>query len=78
MFAESNRELLRRLSDLTAARDPIEALRGRTLGLFLAFCVEDPGRYQAALFQRTIPWIRAQPGSLPRAGVGYVLAKRRA
>src|ERR1700726_4727375 len=44
MFAESNREMLRRLSDLAVVRDPIEGLRERTR-LFLAFCVEDPGRY---------------------------------
>jgi AcrR family transcriptional regulator len=59
MFAESNRELLRRVNDLTAARDPIEALRGRTR-MFIAFCVEDPGRYQL-LFQRTIPGFEPSP-----------------
>jgi AcrR family transcriptional regulator len=59
MFAESNRELLRRVNDLAVARDPIEALRGRTR-LFLAFCVEDPGRYQL-LFQRTIPGFEPSP-----------------
>ncbi|MFZ0179100.1 MAG: TetR/AcrR family transcriptional regulator [Candidatus Dormiibacterota bacterium] len=59
MFAESNLELLRRVNDLTAARDPIEALRGRTR-MFMAFCVEDPGRYQL-LFQRTIPGFEPSP-----------------
>jgi AcrR family transcriptional regulator len=59
MFAESNRELLRRANGLTAARDPIEALRGRTR-MFIAFCVEDPGRYQL-LFQRTIPGFEPSP-----------------
>jgi AcrR family transcriptional regulator len=59
MFAESNRELLRRVNDLAVARDPIEALRGRTR-LFLAFCVEDPARYQL-LFQRTIPGFEPSP-----------------
>jgi AcrR family transcriptional regulator len=59
MFAESNRELLRRVNDLAVARHPIEALRGRTR-LFLAFCVEDPGRYQL-LFQRTIPGFEPSP-----------------
>jgi AcrR family transcriptional regulator len=59
MFAESNRELLRRVNDLAAARDPIEALRGRTR-MFIAFCVEDPGRYQL-LFQRTIPGFEPSP-----------------
>ena len=59
LFAESNRELLRRLNDLAAVRDPIEGLRARTR-LFLAFCVEDPGRYQL-LFQRTIPGFEPSP-----------------
>jgi AcrR family transcriptional regulator len=59
MFAESNRELLRRMHDLAATRDPIAALRARTR-LFLAFCVEDPGRYQL-LFQRTIPGFEPSP-----------------
>jgi AcrR family transcriptional regulator len=59
MFAESNRELLRRMHDLAATRDPIEALRARTR-LFLAFCVEDSGRYQL-LFQRTIPGFEPSP-----------------
>jgi AcrR family transcriptional regulator len=61
MFAESNRELLRRINRLAATRDPIEALRARTK-LFLAFCVEDPGRYQL-LFQRTIPGFEPSPDS---------------
>jgi AcrR family transcriptional regulator len=59
MFAESNRELLRRMHGLASTRDPIEALRARTR-LFLAFCVEDPGRYQL-LFQRTIPGFAPSP-----------------
>src|SRR6202140_4225974 len=59
MFAESNRELLRRVNDLAVARDPIEALRARTR-MFIAFCVEDPGRYQL-LFQRTIPGFEPSP-----------------
>jgi AcrR family transcriptional regulator len=61
MFAESNRELLRRVNDLEAVRDPIEALRGRTR-VFFAFCLEDPGRYQL-LFQRTIPGFEPSPES---------------
>ena len=59
MFAESNRELLRRMHGLAATLDPIEALRARTR-LFLGFCVEDPGRYQL-LFQRTIPGFEPSP-----------------
>jgi AcrR family transcriptional regulator len=59
MFAESNRELLRRMSELTALRDPIDALHQRAR-IFLAFCVEDPGRFQL-LFQRTIPGFEPSP-----------------
>lgn len=59
MFAELNRELLRRVNGLTATRDPIEALRGRTR-MFITFCVEDPARYQL-LFQRTIPGFEPSP-----------------
>jgi AcrR family transcriptional regulator len=59
MFAESNRELLRRMSALASARDPVEALRERAR-LFMTFCAEDPGRYQL-LFQRTIPGFEPSP-----------------
>jgi AcrR family transcriptional regulator len=59
MFAESNRELLHRMSALASVRDPVEALRERAR-LFLAFCAEDPGRYQL-LFQRTIPGFEPSP-----------------
>ncbi len=59
MFAESNRELLHRVNELSAVGDPIEGLRARTR-LFLTFCVEDPGRYQL-LFQRTIPGFQPSP-----------------
>lgn len=59
MFAESNRELLRRVSVLAASRDPIAGLRERAR-LFLAFCAEDPARYQL-LFQRTIPGFEPSP-----------------
>src|ERR1039457_7189691 len=59
MFAESNRELLHRMSALASVRDPVEALRERP-GLFLPFCAEDPGRYQL-LFQRTIPGFEPSP-----------------
>jgi AcrR family transcriptional regulator len=61
MFAESNRELLRRLNDLPAARDPIRGLR-RLARVFLDFCIEDPERYQL-LFQRTIPRFEPSPES---------------
>ncbi len=59
MFAESNRELLHRLSALEATRDPAEALRERAR-IFLAFCAEDLSRYQL-LFQRTIPGFEPSP-----------------
>ncbi|HWF57677.1 MAG TPA: TetR/AcrR family transcriptional regulator [Candidatus Dormibacteraeota bacterium] len=61
MFAEGNTELLRRLTELAPARDPVQTLR-RGLHLFLAFCVEDPVRYQL-LFQRTIPGFEPSPES---------------
>jgi AcrR family transcriptional regulator len=59
MFAESNRELLRRMSALASVRDPVEALRERAR-LFLGFCAEDPARYQL-LFQRSIPGFEPSP-----------------
>jgi AcrR family transcriptional regulator len=59
MFAESNLELLRRVSVLDTAADPVGALRERAR-LFLAFCAEDQGRYQL-LFQRTIPGFEPSP-----------------
>src|ERR1039458_2117589 len=61
MFAESNRELLRRLNDLPAARDPIRGLR-RLARVFLDFCIEDPERYEL-LFQRPIPRFEPSPES---------------
>jgi AcrR family transcriptional regulator len=59
MFAESNRELLRRLGVLADVRDPVESLRERAR-IFLTFCAEDPSRYQL-LFQRTIPGFEPSP-----------------
>jgi len=59
MFGESNVELLRRLTEPTPASDPDEALRA-VARTFLAFCVEDPVRYQL-LFQRTIPKFEPSP-----------------
>src|ERR1700681_35628 len=53
MFAESNRELLRRLSELEPNGDPSERL-ARHARVFIDFSVEDPVRYQL-MFQRTIP-----------------------
>lgn len=59
MFAESNHELLRRLTDLPPTLDPVEGLR-RHARVFLAFCGEDPERHQL-LFQRTIPRFEPSP-----------------
>jgi AcrR family transcriptional regulator len=59
MFAESNRDLLRRITTLAAVSDPVEGLRLRAR-TFLDFCVEDPARYQL-LFQRTIPNFEPSP-----------------
>ncbi len=59
LFRESNEELLRRLTDLRAARDPVAGLRA-VRRVFIEFCVEDAGRYQL-LFQRPIPGF--QPSS---------------
>lgn len=53
MFAEANRELLARFEAMPPVEDPVDALR-LTAHTFVAFCVEDPARYQL-LFQRTIP-----------------------
>lgn len=61
MFEESNRELLRRVGELATIHDPVEALRQRAK-LFLAFCGEDPGRFQL-LFQRTIPGFEPSPAA---------------
>jgi len=61
MFADGNRELLRRKRDLPESADPEQLVRlhGR---LFLDFAVEDPVRYQL-LFQRTIPGFEPSPES---------------
>jgi AcrR family transcriptional regulator len=59
MFGESNRELLRRMTDLSPADTPEDGVRERAR-VFLHFCVEDPVRYQL-LFQRTIPRFEPSP-----------------
>src|SRR4030088_2885778 len=59
MFAESNEELLRRLTALKPGHDPVAALRAEKR-VFIEFCVEDPARYQL-LFQRTIPGVQPSP-----------------
>jgi AcrR family transcriptional regulator len=59
MFAESNRELVHRISGMAGTNDPKEALRERAR-MFLTFCMEDLGRFQL-LFQRTIPGFQPSP-----------------
>jgi AcrR family transcriptional regulator len=59
MFAESNRELLRRLSELEPSGEPSERLAGHAR-VFIDFSVEDPVRYQL-MFQRTIPGFEPSP-----------------
>jgi AcrR family transcriptional regulator len=74
MFGESNRELLRRLTELGSTGDPSEAL-ARHLRVFLDFCVEDPVRYQL-LFQRTIPGFEPSPESYSPATEALDVARR--
>jgi AcrR family transcriptional regulator len=59
MFAESNRELLHRLTDVETTGDPIVRLT-RNARVFIDFSVEDPVRYQL-MFQRTIPGFEPSP-----------------
>lgn len=61
MFAEANRELLRRSDALERADDADEALH-REARLWVRFAVEDPVRYQL-LYQRTIPGFEPSPES---------------
>jgi AcrR family transcriptional regulator len=59
MFAESNHELLSRVTAPAPTRDAVEGLR-LIARIFLEFCVEDPVRYQL-LFERTIPRFEPSP-----------------
>jgi AcrR family transcriptional regulator len=59
MFAESNHELLSRLTAPAPTRDAAEELRF-IARIILEFCVEDPVRYQL-LFERTIPRFEPSP-----------------
>ena len=61
MFAEANRELLRRFNDLEQRTDPDESLR-QEARLWVGFAIEDPVRYQL-LYQRTIPGFEPSPES---------------
>lgn len=67
MFAEANLELLGRVDRSAAPDDPVAALRQRA-HRFVAFCTEDPARYQL-LFQRTIPGFEPSDES-------YAIARR--
>jgi AcrR family transcriptional regulator len=53
MFAHGMRTLVDRRAALALDRDPVRALR-QAARAFLAFCVEDPVRYQL-LFERAVP-----------------------
>jgi AcrR family transcriptional regulator len=53
MFAQGMRALVDQRSALAPDRDPVRALR-QAARAFLAFCVEDPVRYQL-LFERVVP-----------------------
>jgi AcrR family transcriptional regulator len=61
MFADGNRQLLRRLDELTLPRDPRAALR-KYLRAFMSFALEDPARCEL-LFQRHIPDFVPSPES---------------
>lgn len=61
MFAEANRELLRRFEALEPTDDAVEALH-RGARLWMRFAVEDPVRHQL-LFQRTLPGFEPSPES---------------
>ena len=61
MFADANRELLRRFNDLAPLDEPDEALH-QDARTWLSFAVEDPVRYQL-LYQRTIPGFQPSPES---------------
>ena len=61
MFADGNRQLLERLATLKPQRDPHAALKA-CLGVFTAFCLEDPARYEL-LFQRHSPGFEPSPES---------------
>jgi AcrR family transcriptional regulator len=53
MFGQGMRELVDQRAALALDRDPIRALR-QAARAFVAFCVEDPVRYQL-LFERVVP-----------------------
>ena len=66
MFADANRELLRRSDALERTGDADDHLH-REARLWVGFAVEDPVRYQL-LYQRTIPGFEPSPESFQLAG----------
>jgi len=73
MFAEANREMLRRADAVEPTDDADEALH-REARLWVSFAVEDPVRYQL-LFQRTIPGFEPSPESYQLAAVALERAR---
>ena len=65
MFAEGNRQLLERLSELDLPDDPRAAVHA-FMHAFTEFAVEDPERC-ALLFQRPIPGFEPSPASYQHA-----------
>jgi AcrR family transcriptional regulator len=61
MFADGNRQLIRRLDLIKLPRDPRAALK-RFLAEFVAFALEDPARYEL-LFERHLPGFAPSPTS---------------
>lgn len=61
MFAQGARDYLEREAVVPSTGDPVADLRGG-LRFFVAFCTEDPVRYQL-MFQRTIPGFEPSPES---------------
>ena len=53
MFADGNRQLLKRLDAVKLRREPRPALK-KFMAQFVAFAIEDPARYEL-LFQRHVP-----------------------
>lgn len=78
MFAQGMRALVDQRSALALDRDPVRALR-QAARAFLAFCVEDPVRYQL-LFERVVPDFVPSPASmeLSAGALRYVEAWHRA
>jgi AcrR family transcriptional regulator len=74
MFAQGMRALVEQRAGLVLDPDPIRALR-QAARAFLAFCVEDPVRYQL-LFERVVPDFEPSATSmeLSAEALGYLAA----